>query len=51
MKNIYIPSLKYKDVDNFTTDIGMNLRKKFNPAFRNIAKLASSKKNYIRFLS
>lgn len=44
MKNIYIPSLKYKDVDNFTTDIGMNLRKKFNPVFRNIAKLASSKK-------
>ena len=44
MKNLYIPSLKYKGVDDFTTDIGMDLRKAFNPIFREIARLASAKK-------
>ena len=44
MRNLYLPSLKTKGVDDFTTDIGMDLRKLFNPIFRVIAKKASPKK-------
>lgn len=44
--NKYIPKLKNTTVDNFTTNIGIKLRKIFNPVIRNVAKLSSKNKVY-----
>jgi len=41
MKNYGIMGFKNKNVENFTSDIGMNIRKKINPLLRPILKLAA----------
>ena len=40
MKNIGLDRYMNKDVDNFTSDVGIKLRRAFNPALRVILKKA-----------
>ena len=40
MKNYGIMKFQYSNVDNFTSNVGMNIRKKINPLLRKILKLA-----------
>lgn len=44
MKNLYLPSLKNKGVDNFTTDVGIKIRRVTNPLFRILVNLSCSRK-------
>jgi len=44
MKNYGIMGFKDKNVENFTSDIGMEIRKKINPLLRPILKLAAKEK-------
>lgn len=39
MKNYGILKFRYADIDNFTSEFGMNFRKKINPLFRNLLKI------------
>ncbi len=41
MKNYGIIKFQYANIDNFTSDYGMKLRKKINPGLRKILKLAA----------
>lgn len=41
MKNYGIMKFQYANVDNFTSDFGMNFRKKINPLLRKVLKLAT----------
>ena len=41
MKNYGITKFQYTDVDEFTSDFGMNVRKKINPVLRRILRLAT----------
>lgn len=44
MKNLYIPSLKYKGIDDFTTDKGIKIRKFISPFLRKMVNLTCSRK-------
>ena len=41
MKNYGIMKFQYANVENFTSDFGMNVRKKINPILRKVLKLAT----------
>lgn len=44
MKNLYIPSLKNKGIDDFTTDTGIKVRRFISPILRKIVNIACVRK-------
>ena len=47
MKNIWIPKLKYADIDSFTTDRGIKLRRVFHEPIRKLIKLGAGIKIFV----